>query len=266
MVESNTDVAFRLVERISKILAYRLRRIEQFDAVEQGRREMRSELAADLHDRTMSDLSGILMNLGLLKFSLSPSPSNESTVAGLEEIVSMVKQTDKTLRNLVREKGHDDVLMYGLDGSVNELLSGLSKEPQPHKINMRYKVMNLQGENIPGQISEDIFQIVRQSIINSVDHSKCSNIEISLSWKTEGIAFSVTDDGIGFLSDKISNVPETGHFGLLNLKLRAERIGGTLDIQTGSGEGTKVSGFVPITRKTQKDSEGIVRNYSIDSD
>ena len=263
IAESNTSVAFKLVQKISKILAYRLRRIEQFDAVEQGRREMRSEIAADLHDRTMNDLSGILMNLGLLKFSLSPSDSNEATVAELNDIVAMVKQADQTLRNLVREKGHDDVLLHGLDGSINTLLSDISKEESSKEISVEYETTNLLGESIPGHISEDIFQIVRQSTINAVDHSQCSNIDISISWGTEGISFNVRDDGIGFSSDKISNVPETGHFGLLNLKLRAERIGGTLEIQSASGEGTKISGFVPITRKTSGNTEKIVKNYFI---
>ena len=263
MAESNANVAFQLVQKISKILAYRLRRIEQFDAVEQGRREMRSELAADLHDRTMSDLSGILMNLGLLKFSLSPSDTNESTIAEVDDIVAMVKQADQTLRNLVREKGHDDVLLRGLDGSMNALLSDISKEESLKEISIEYETVNLLEESIPGHISEDIFQIVRQSTINAVEHAECSNINICISWGTEGISFNVSDDGIGFSSDKISNVPETGHFGLLNLKLRAERIGGTLEIQTASGEGTKISGFVPITRKTSDSSEKIIKNYFI---
>ena len=142
---------------------------------------MRSELAADLHDRTMSDLSGILMNLGLLKFSLSPSDTNESTIAEVDDIVAMVKQADQTLRNLVREKGHDDVLLRGLDGSMNALLSDISKEESLKEISIEYETANLLGESIPGHISEDIFQIVRQSTINAVEHAECSNINICIS-------------------------------------------------------------------------------------
>tara|TARA_Y100000588_G_C13745886_1_gene707611 strand:- start:346 stop:651 length:306 start_codon:yes stop_codon:yes gene_type:complete len=89
--------------------------------------------------------------------------------------------------------------------------------------------------------------------LNSVDHSSANEIKIELMWKEEGIAFSVKDDGIGFSQSKISNVPEAGHFGLLNLKLRAERVGGTVDIISAEGEGTSVVGTIPITRKLSED-------------
>ena len=65
------EISQNFLKRIAQILAYRLRRIEQFDAIEQGREDMRKELAADLHDQTMSELSAILMNLGLMKYTLS---------------------------------------------------------------------------------------------------------------------------------------------------------------------------------------------------
>ena len=136
--ETDATSALEFVHKISRILAYRLRRIEQFDAVDQGRREMRTELAADLHDSTMSDLSGILMNLGLLKFSLGGDPDSQKTVAELDEIVSMVKHADQTLRNLVREKAHDDVTLHGLERTIDDFLVTLSGESATRKVNIVY--------------------------------------------------------------------------------------------------------------------------------
>ena len=263
--ETDASSALEFVHKISRILAYRLRRIEQFDAVEQGRREMRTELAADLHDSTMSDLSGILMNLGLLKFSLAGDTDSQKTIVELDEIVSMVKHADQTLRNLVREKAHDDVTLHGLERTIDDFLVTLSAESATRKVNIEYKSKNLSYESIPGHIAEDIFQIVRQSVLNANHHSECSNIDLSLSWDDKGISYSVKDDGIGFNPGNISNVPGSGHFGLLNLKLRADRIGGTVDFETGSGKGTNVFGFAPLTRKLldEKQDEK-VRNYVLD--
>ncbi len=264
---SATDAtsALEFVHKISRILAYRLRRIEQFDAVEQGRREMRTELAADLHDSTMSDLSGILMNLGLLRFSLGGDSDSQKALAEVEEIVSMVKHADQTLRNLVREKAHDDVTLHGLERTIDDFLVSLSRVPITRKVSIEYESKNLSYENIPGHIAEDIFQIVRQSVLNANDHSECSNIYLSLGWDDAGISFSIKDDGIGFNPANISNVPGSGHFGLLNLRLRAERIGGSIDFETGSGKGTNVFGFVPLTQKLQDDRRNeTVRNYILD--
>lgn len=262
---TDAPAALEFVHKISMILAYRLRRIEQFDAVEQGRREMRTELAADLHDSTMSDLSGILMNLGLLRFSLGGDSDSQKTLAEVEEIVSMVKHADQTLRNLVREKAHDDVTLHGLERTIDDFLVSLSRVSITRKVNIEYESKNLSYENIPGHIAEDIFQIVRQSVLNANDHSECSNIYLSLGWDDAGISFSIKDDGIGFNPANISNVPGSGHFGLLNLRLRAERIGGSIDFETGSGKGTNVFGFVPLTQKLQDDRRNeTVRNYILD--
>ncbi|SVA34436.1 uncharacterized protein METZ01_LOCUS87290 [marine metagenome] len=262
---TDAPAALEFVHKISMILAYRLRRIEQFDAVEQGRREMRTELAADLHDSTMSDLSGILMNLGLLRFSLGGDSDSQKTLAEVEEIVSMVKHADQTLRNLVREKAHDDVTLHGLERTIDDFLVSLSRVPITRKVSIEYESKNLSYENIPGHIAEDIFQIVRQSVLNANDHSECSNIYLSLGWDDAGISFSIKDDGIGFNPANISNVPGSGHFGLLNLRLRAERIGGSIDFETGSGKGTNVFGFVPLTQKLQDDRRNeTVRNYILD--
>ncbi|MQG02631.1 MAG: cyclic nucleotide-binding domain-containing protein [SAR202 cluster bacterium] len=263
--ETDATSALEFVHKISRILAYRLRRIEQFDAVEQGRREMRTELAADLHDSTMNDLSGILMNLGLLKFSLGGDSDNQKTLTEVDGIVSMVKHADQTLRNLVREKAHDDITLRGLEGTIDDFLVSLSRGPMTRKVTIEFKSKNLSYENIPGHMAEDIFQIVRQSVVNANHHSDCSTIDLSLSWDDAGISFSVKDDGIGFNPDNISNVPGSGHFGLLNLKLRAERIGGSVDFETGSGKGTNVYGFAPLTRKLQDDRQDEkVRNYVLD--
>ena len=98
--ENNPQRALEFISRISQIMAYRLRRIEQFDAIEQGRDDMRKELAADLHDQTMSELSAILMHLGLLKLTLD---GNEETADDLDHLVSMVKNADVNLRQLVRD-------------------------------------------------------------------------------------------------------------------------------------------------------------------
>ena len=262
---TDAPAALEFVHKISMILAYRLRRIEQFDAVEQGRREMRTELAADLHDSTMSDLSGILMNLGLLRFSLGGDSDSQKALAEVEEIVSMVKHADQTLRNLVREKAHDDVTLHGLERTIDDFLVSLSRVPITRKVSIEYESKNLSYENIPGHIAEDIFQIVRQSVLNANDHSECSNIYLSLGWDDAGISFSIKDDGIGFNPANISNVPGSGHFGLLNLRLRAERIGGSIDFETGSGKGTNVFGFVPLTQKLQDDRRNeTVRNYILD--
>ncbi len=248
--KNNPQRALEFISRISQIMAYRLRRIEQFDALEQGREDMRKELAADLHDQTMSELSAILMHLGLLKLTLD---TNTETTEDINNLVSMVKNADVNLRQLVRDKGHDELSVVGLEETLRNFFQDLEAENLSNPMTIAYTSNRIDEGGLPGPVTRDLYQIIRQSVLNSVDHSSANEIKIELMWEEEGIAFSVKDDGIGFSQSKISNVPEAGHFGLLNLKLRAERVGGTVDIISAEGEGTSVVGTIPITRKLSED-------------
>ena len=253
--------ALEFIYRISQIMAYRLRRIEQFDAVEQGRDDMRKELAADLHDQTMSELSAILMHLGLLKLVID----DQETVKDIDNLVSMVKNADVNLRQLVREKGHDQIAVVGIEESLQMFFKDLEKEPVSSPIEIVYISNELNKGGLPGPVAMDLYQIIRQSVLNSVEHANANLISAEIIWVEEGISFSVEDNGMGFSRSNITNVPEAGHFGLLNLKLRAERVGGYVDINSEEGKGTKVVGTIPISRETSENIKLRTNRYFLDA-
>ena len=258
--EKDPDKALEFISRISQIMAYRLRRIEQFDAVEQGRDDMRKELAADLHDQTMSELSAILMHLGLLKLTLD---GHLESAADIEHLVAMVKNADVNLRQLVREKGHDDLAIVGLEESLRIFFEGLENEVVPFSIKITYTSNQIDQRGLPGPVARDLYQIIRQSVLNSIEHANPEMIQVEIMWKQEGISFFVKDNGVGFNQSSIDNVPEAGHFGLLNLKLRAERVGGSVNIISAEGKGTNVIGSIPITRRISEDIEPRTVQYTL---
>ena len=258
--ERDPEKALEFISRISQIMAYRLRRIEQFDAVEQGRDDMRKELAADLHDQTMSELSAILMHLGLLKLTLD---GHVESAADIEHLVTMVKNADVNLRQLVREKGHDDLAIVGLEESLRIFFEGLENEVVPFSIKIAYTSNQIDQGGLPGPVARDLYQIIRQSVLNSVEHANPEMIQVEIIWKQEGISFFVKDNGVGFNQSSIDNVPEAGHFGLLNLKLRTERVGGSVNIISAEGKGTSVIGNIPITRRISEYIEPQTVQYTL---
>ncbi|HJO59955.1 MAG TPA: cyclic nucleotide-binding domain-containing protein [SAR202 cluster bacterium] len=258
--ERDPEKALEFISRISQIMAYRLRRIEQFDAVEQGRDDMRKELAADLHDQTMSELSAILMHLGLLKLTLD---GHAESAADIEHLVTMVKNADVNLRQLVREKGHDDLAIVGLEESLRIFFEGLENEVVPFSIKIAYTSNQIDQGGLPGPVARDLYQIIRQSVLNSVEHANPEMIQVEIIWKQEGISFFVKDNGVGFNQSSIDNVPEAGHFGLLNLKLRTERVGGSVNIISAEGKGTNVIGSIPITRRISEYIEPQTVQYTL---
>ena len=238
--------SMRFVWRLAEIMAYRLRRIEQFDAIEHGKNEERKVLAADLHDQTMNDLSAILMYLGLLKSTASDS--GPEIVTEIEGISDMVKNADKKLRTIVKGMAQDAIVRSGLVKSLENHFEELTTSELKNKnlLKIQFSREGLDNIKLPEAVAIDLFNIVHQAVANSISHSQAKTITVNLNWRTESLDFSISDNGIGFDMGGIDKKVESNHFGLLNLKLRAERMSGTLNLDSKPGNGTLINGNIPI--------------------
>jgi signal transduction histidine kinase len=84
-----------------------------------------------------------------------------------------------------------------------------------------------------------------EALQNAAKHSgPGATITIELSDDSNGLHFVVADDGVGF--DPAAVKPGMG---LNNLADRLAGVGGTLRIDAGEGEGTRVHGDIPVTSR-----------------
>jgi signal transduction histidine kinase len=95
----------------------------------------------------------------------------------------------------------------------------------------------------------DLIQLVREALSNVCRHAGATTCRVSLYWRQTGVdlpaaraaVLEVDDDGHGFDLDTV----RPGH-GLDNLRARAGALGGTLQIESSSGEGTTVRVLIPL--------------------
>ena len=95
-------------------------------------------------------------------------------------------------------------------------------------------------------IEGNLLRIGQEAINNAVRHAQARNILVNLKFDAKRLQLSVQDDGHGFDYQESKN-GDARHFGLVGMQERAERIGGTLSIDSGADKGTKVSVDVPIS-------------------
>jgi PAS domain S-box-containing protein len=102
-----------------------------------------------------------------------------------------------------------------------------------------------------GPLKVFIFRAVQELLLNVVKHSGEKSARVVVSSSENGIVATVSDAGLGFdpgiLSIDIAAV-QSG-LGLLSLRERASYIGGSLDIESTPGQGTRISLTVPLTRE-----------------
>jgi signal transduction histidine kinase len=84
----------------------------------------------------------------------------------------------------------------------------------------------------------------REALYNSVRHAQPKNVELSASFEENKCRVRVRDDGSGFDPTILSRLPEN-HYGLIGIKERVERIGGTFSLNSTVGAGTDLCIEVP---------------------
>ena len=99
------------------------------------------------------------------------------------------------------------------------------------------------GVKLPKDWNGQLVLIFNEAITNAVKHSKCKAISASFIYKNSLLEFALVDDGKGFDVEQVLNKN-----GLSNMRQRASRIGGCIDIES-SIKGTKVvfRGKISIT-------------------
>jgi signal transduction histidine kinase len=89
-----------------------------------------------------------------------------------------------------------------------------------------------------------VFRLVRELLFNVVKHAGTDEARLVLKEDRRRLYVIVEDDGIGFHPDNLEE--ETGEFGLTNVRRRIEHVGGSVEITSAPGEGTRVQLGVPF--------------------
>ena len=94
-------------------------------------------------------------------------------------------------------------------------------------------------------MEHNLLRIAQEAVANASKHAQATRIEVKLERNGNIVNLTVSDDGRGFRTDD-SFETGGGHFGLIGIRERAERIGGELRLQSRPGLGTEVAVAVPI--------------------
>ncbi len=91
--------------------------------------------------------------------------------------------------------------------------------------------------------------VAAEALHNTVKHAGAKRVVVLLEDSAEGVGLVITDDGKGFVDNRIDELPQEGHFGLLGMRERANRVGGCLSVRSTPGRGTTVRLSLPSADK-----------------
>jgi signal transduction histidine kinase len=214
-----------------------LRKQEAFAAAQQAAVEERGRLARELHDSVSQALFGIVMGTYSLR-GLIAQPAQQITDA-LEFIVRLSEGALAEMRALIFELRPESLKQEGLLRALQRQTEFLCRR---HELDAHVSAASEPLVSI--EVKEVLYRIAIEAVQNSIKHSRASRVDISLSDGTadqKRVVLEVKDDGRGFDPQQ----DYEGHLGLVSMRERAARVGGSLAIESCSSCGTLVRVSIP---------------------
>ncbi|MBQ6435108.1 MAG: sensor histidine kinase, partial [Synergistaceae bacterium] len=212
--------------------------------------EEKKKLSVFLHDE-------VLQNLILLFNKLELLSKNKKMDNGVFEDIK------ESLRNSIfeiREMCHELYPVIVEDLGLEKSLYSLKRKCQTnHNVTIEIDY-NTNLRVIPASLSIQVFRMIKELVYNAIKHSSSKKVFVSVVETNNFLNIKVKDHGIGFkVPNRLSELSQNNHLGLITIQKRVNQFKGTLDIQSEPGAGTCVSITLPI------DGDGTNENQSITS-
>ena len=190
--------------------------------------EERARLAREIHDTLAQGFVGISSQLDAVALTLH---------GHLDAARQHLDLARKMARHSLTEARRSvmDLRASALEGQ--DLPAALSQAARQWTAGSAVQVhVDVAGgtPDLPEEMEQHLLRIAQEAVTNTVKHARASEVRIHLAMENGGLRLSVSDDGQGFeQTDAFSEVG--GHFGLLGMRERAERLGGVHPARIGLG-------------------------------
>jgi signal transduction histidine kinase len=195
--------------------------------------EDRDRLARDLHDTVIQRLFGVGLNLQSMA-GRSPGEMAEGLTAAVAEIDRIIER----IRSTIYELG-----MSGQDRGVRDHVVSLVRELQSVVgIDVPVSFNGPIDTAISETVAEHLIATLRESVTNVGRHAHATQAMVTLRVGEDLCTLTVLDDGVGIDEAKMRK----GGLGLVNLRRRAEKLGGTFRLEDAEGGGALLTWQVPL--------------------
>jgi signal transduction histidine kinase len=216
--------------------------IENVRLNQQGRRlavlEERERIGMDLHDGIIQSIYAVGLALDYARMEVETNP--RKALGKLEQAIEGLNSTIRDIRTYIMDlrprQFRGENLMDSLQRLIDETRANTHLE------------INLTGPDngtviLPTAISTALFHISQEALANVAKHAQAYQVKMTL-WSAPGrVSLEISDDGVGF--DVHKTRLDLGH-GLANMRTRARKMGGDIEVNSEPGKGTSILTWIPL--------------------
>jgi ligand-binding sensor domain-containing protein/two-component sensor histidine kinase len=230
---------------------YHLHQIaREFNARLEERVAERTRIARDLHDTLLQSFHGVMF-----RFQAARNMLPRRTAEAMEALDNALERTEKAIAE-GRDAIHDLRSSTEVTNELAHAVTALGKE-MSHELASRGSApgsaqspakFHVAVEGPPRDLHpilrDEIYAIAREAVRNAFRHAQAHDIEAQITYNGSSFQLRIRDDGKG-IDPAIVAEGRAGHYGVPGMRERARRIGGKLDVWTGTGAGTEIELSIP---------------------
>lgn len=204
----------------------------------QSQEEERRRIARELHDEAGQALTAV--KLGLDRLEEAAPEENKKLKKEITEIRKILGRTSAEIRQL-SYRLHPTLLS---DLGLGPALELYLKEVSGHsKLQINFRLLGFDRRLNP-DIETILYRFCQEALTNTLRHGQARNFHLSVIKSYPKIIFLAEDDGTGFDGQVIGRSKRS--LGLLGMRERTSLMGGTFQIKSRLGEGTRIRIELPL--------------------
>jgi signal transduction histidine kinase len=212
----------------------RLEREIKDQAAELASSRERAHLAQELHDSVTQALFSITLTAGAARMLLERNGSGVE--AKLEELGALSREALAEMRSLIFELRPGSLSEEGFVPALRKHVAAVQGRTG---LVIRLDV-SPDLASLPLPVEDALYRIAQEAIHNVVKHARAHEVGIRIAMQSTTVRMQIRDDGIGF--DQRSR---RDGIGMAGMALRAERVGGSVTVESAPGRGMVVTATLP---------------------
>lgn len=194
-------------------------------------------ISRELHDSIIQSIYAVTLSLDDVPELVGEAPAEagqrvDDAIDALHGVIRDIRNFIFGLRPLLLDSGS---LLDGLRTLADELRRNTTTE---------IDIQGKEPEGISLEIVAELLAISREALSNVARHSGAAHTSLRVTAHDTDVRLEIADDGRGIDANP---APAGGHHGLANMRTRAEALGGTFDLESGRGAGTRIIISIPRT-------------------
>lgn len=199
----------------------------------------RTRIAQELHDTLLQSLTGVALQVHAALRILDTRPQQATEI--LKDVANTANVSAREARHMVWEMRAPE-----LDTSdLPDALASVARDAIASKPIAFHLAVRGERRRLPHAVEVAALRIGREAILNVLRHASARTVDVTLDFEPRALTMRVRDDGRGMSHADREAARSDGHWGIVGMRERAARVGGTIDLTSSPGGGTVISVVLP---------------------